>query len=835
MSAELMLREHQLVPKSAAATVLVDPHQTLEAMLLQASDGLELSPALWVSINDIEVPRERWARVRPKPGTRIDVVRVTRGGNGGKILRTVLMVAVVALATAATGGLFGGAFGLIPSAVAGSWQAAVLGASISMFGQLAVNALVKPPRAELGGSSDTTRLNMLTGISNAYAPGSLIPYVLGEFEYFPPMAAKPYTESSGSTQYQCVMLDLGRDFGWGMEVDRITIGGTPIGNYEEVQYEVTQNPTLYTFDREEVAVGAELKDGDTIARFTVAATREISVEYVFPGGLTGVNSKGKKRQPTATIITEYRLVGTDPWIEAPAGGTTTAGIVARAPDWVGNTLTRSDSAPFIAGRSWGVEPGTYEVRARRLATDWAGSAEDSRYGDATWSVLRSIRHEEPSTTGTWKLCLRIKSTGQLSGTLNSVKCRVRNYIPIWEDDAWSAPRLDYNLGWVVYHLLRSHPSLIDHPSEESMRWEDWVAFGEFCALHGFEARGVVDAEMTLQDMVDDLLANAMAVRSSHEMKYGVVFDDGNQLYRGMITPYDQSEITKTRQFVNLAHAVRVKFRNPDLGYDNDEIVVPRDGYSWRGLDARGNPSEAPPASEIEEITMRWAGVAKTAWMVARMHIAVAVYRKSTYTVRAGSEHFCFTKGDLVEIPHEITQWGYGMGKVAQVFDDHIILDNIVQLDLAKSWVARLRNADGDFSTVTVVPDSAETYRLNVADTSGIAIGDVVAVGEYTVGNRQVLITAVSDVTKESALFTCVPFDERIPAYWADPPASIISEVSGNAVRREPLAPVVESVVSSPAHDTPDDNGVTRPQVHIALRQPASHLDARAARDTMAIL
>lgn len=63
-----------------------------------------------------------------------------------------------------------------------------------------------------------------------------------------------------------MMLDLG--YG-DLDISDIQIGETPISSYDDVEWEVSQNPTLFTQDIYELSVGAALKvENDTATRTT---------------------------------------------------------------------------------------------------------------------------------------------------------------------------------------------------------------------------------------------------------------------------------------------------------------------------------------------------------------------------------------------------------------------------------------------------------------------------------------------------------------------------------------------------------------------------------------
>ncbi|QNK00983.1 hypothetical protein [Dyella telluris] len=96
--------------------------------------GEQASPSCNVTIGGHSVPHAMWDKVRPKAGQTIHVLGVPQGGNGGKILRTVAMVALVALSS-------GVAAGTIGASVFGSY-AGLAGASIMIGGSVVGDPLI---------------------------------------------------------------------------------------------------------------------------------------------------------------------------------------------------------------------------------------------------------------------------------------------------------------------------------------------------------------------------------------------------------------------------------------------------------------------------------------------------------------------------------------------------------------------------------------------------------------------------------------------------------------------------------------------------------------------
>jgi hypothetical protein len=243
-------------------------------------DFPDLPPEVWthgvVHIGEWEIPRERWARVKPRAsgtGSARYLVRVGirpaggRGSGGGKNpLATIAAIALVVVASAITGGAAAGLFGTTLFA-AGSTSAALLAAGVSVVGALAINALAPPPstggkkqdddkRASLGSAS------IQGNVLEAFAP---IPFVIGQHRVSPPHLIPPWSESINDDQYVYAIVGLNGAH----QIDDIRINGTPIDDMVDVEYEVrdviTNDAPVTLIDKQvfESQVGAELSPHKT--------------------------------------------------------------------------------------------------------------------------------------------------------------------------------------------------------------------------------------------------------------------------------------------------------------------------------------------------------------------------------------------------------------------------------------------------------------------------------------------------------------------------------------------------------------------------------------------
>ena len=823
-----MLRPHEF--SQDVGIVRVDAGQSLRGMLIQACGGMDIAEdELEVRVGGHTVPAEFWASLRPKEGAAIHITRRSLHGNTGRQILAVVAMAALTYFTFGIG--TGPASGIIASTY-GAWAAV----GVYMLGSLAISALTKPPTP--GGSNDTAaKWNALTGTSNQINPGGVIPFVIGESRFYPPHAAIPYSEAVGESSYQYCLFDLGHG---DIEVSDIKIGDTPIEQYSEVQYAITRTPTIYTNDVSEVAVGASMDDGQSVSRNTAPGVTRIALDLVAPAGLFGVGTSGKKFTMWVTWRVEYRPAGSTGAWTTPSSPR----LSNLRPIGGGVFEVRKEKAEaFACGIGWDVPPGQYEVRVTRVGT-LSGSSKNTYVDDFTWAVMRSIKPGLPSTTGTNKLEMRIRSTDQLNGTLQTLSCIVRQKIRVYDrdTDTWSAPAVNLNPAWVAYWLLTECPAMSKHVPASRIHLDTFADYAEFCVANSFEARGVVDAATTAAELIEDMLSCSLGSLGRRDGKYGIVFDTGETLASMAFTPMEIDGFTMSRPFIRLPQALRVQFKNPAADYQDDEIIVLDDGYSYRGVDARGNPSTLPEPTEFETMQLRFAQDAIHAWQVGRFHLAQGKFRPESYSFTSDVAGLGTTRGDVIDVAHDLVEWGAGWGRVVSIGSvagkPTLVLDQMVTTEAGKRYSAQFRCADGSAVVVGIVGAGGETdtfWLESIPMTGGpspqprVWPGDGCVIGEAESVTEKLLVTDVrySDGGQVTH-FSAVRYDARVAPFWADPPAGIVSEITGTTYAEVPV-PVILGVISDSIADDPDDAGIVAPVVRIGIgRQSELHTELRMA-------
>lgn len=748
-----------------------------------------------VSIGGHDVPEQLWDRVKPKPGTEIRIIVFPQGGNGGKILRVVAMVALAyvtagiasgAIATAATGTTYG------------FISAGALSAIVGVVGTMAINALIPPPGlSSAGGMAQQDPFNQLaslTGTSNQANPYGVIPCVIGASRMFPPMAALPYTEVLGDQQYLRMLLDCGHG---DLDISDIQIGGTPIDTYGDVEYEIGVSPSLFTQDVYELAVGQPLNStGSNQTRTTQSPTDEGSVDLSFPAGLFAVDAQGKTVSGTVDVYIQYRAVGDTTWIDASGASglsLSSSAIVVKS----GSTdfqITGGARKLLRVGVRWKFPAaGVYEVRVGRDTSAWAGTIVQG-FRDMQWDVLRSIAYRPASSTGTTKLAIRAKATGDMSGVVSSVSVMAAQKVRRWDAEAgaWLTPVATQNPAWVALWMQTQCPATVRRLDDSRMNVDDYARWAAECEDKDYRVSHVADGARPFGDVLRDVFACGRAAHAVRNGKYSVTRDVAQTIPAQTFTAENSWGFGYSRSFLPPPHALRVKFRNPSANYQEDTRTVYWDGYS----DAN--------ATRFEDLDLRMVDDADAVWRLARYHLAVMWLRPTQYVLNADFENLVCETGDLVHVGHELTGWGVSTGRLRSVSGTTVVLSGPVTLEAGKSYKLQVRNSFNERHDAAITTAAGTHTTLTLDASLDAAEGDLFAVGEVAKGLAALIVRKITRSGDTEAQLTLVDAAPSVLDADAGTPPAFTSEITGQPWCAPPDPPVVHVRAGDSA---PDDAGV----------------------------
>lgn len=725
------------------------PHGwTIAEMVLHAIPRTSVGLA-HAFINGDYIPQDKWLSVRPKLGT-IVTIRVVPGKGGGKnpiatVLSLALMVAAPALGASlatATGLATATSAGLISWTVGGVSGLSIATGIVGVVGRLAINAIAPPSRQKSAANAASITekpTQFITGGKNQLLRFSAIPRPLGRHRMMPPYGALPFTEIVGNEQYLRML------FIWGygpLDISDLKIGDTALSSFMDVEIETRQG---YPDDEPLTLFTNQVNQNDLSITLTNAAgwqirttednVDEISVDVTFPRGIAKYKSSGAKDNHTVEISVEYAPAGTTDWVNA---GTTSPAL----------QITAKQGTAIRKGLRFKVARGKYDVRLRRVTAD---STSDTIIDETIWTALRSIRNENPvKMPGLAMTVLRIKATDQLNGVVDQFSGVVQSILPDWNGAEW-VEQTTSNPASIYREVLQGNANAraLDNSRLDLAALQQWH---EDCATTGREFNYVVDAQLSLHDLLADVAAAGRANPAVIDGKWRIVQDKPQAVPAQHFTPRNSFGFQAEKAFPDLPHGFRVKFINREKDWQADERIVYDDGYS------------AENATKFEGLDLVGVTDPAQAWKDGRYHIATARLRPEVFSFNTDIEYIVCTRGDLIRLTHDVLLVGLGAARIKNIADDGenvtaVTVDDAFFIEAEKTYAIRIRKADGIslvkqvFAAPGLTKTLSFTPPFDLVETPGL--GDLVLFGEYGQESIECIVKSIEPQSDLTARITCV--------------------------------------------------------------------------------
>lgn len=679
---------HPIIPTAGREIrdITIQPGSTVREICLAA--GIDAGQPITINLDDRRLTDAEWDTVCPQPGQMLSVQAAVAdgGGDGGSNpLQVVLLVSVIALSIAAPY-LAPAAWGTIGAAGGVTMVGAMLSAAVGIAGAMIVNAVFSagynsPNMAtNNGANSQASPTYSLSGGNNRMRQFEPMPVVMGSHRFFPDLGAKPYTEYVGDDQYLYQIYHLGLS---NLTTSDWKIGTTPITSYADYEwhYPNAQGQLTAFPGNVDSQSGASLtQEAGWITRTTSSNTYKIGLDIL--GSLYYANDQGGLDATSVSLSIEYKLTTESTWT---SGGT--------------HTLSGNSQTPIRKSIVIAVPPGTYDVRVKRNTAD----STDTRLQNKTqFDVLRSYQLDTADYTGQNRVGLVIRASEQLNGVIQQLSCHASALCHYYNGSAWVTAPSSNPAHWFM-HFSRGHyapngkllygavlpDSRLDLPG--------LVAWANFCAIENLTFNAVLDGTQTCIDVLTLIARCGFASPSWGTGKLGVVWDGRNQ---PAVDAYGMSNIIKGSFEVSyiteqLAEEIVVRFTNQDKDWSQDEVRVLVPGITTpkrtSTIDLFGCTSEA------------------MAGKFANYVAAQQKYRRRRVSWDTDFQGFSCTRGDVVVLSHDLTQWGYS-GRVVSINGYEVKIDRTVPRNGNQEFLL-LTRPDGSMDTYTVRASATESDSL----------------------------------------------------------------------------------------------------------------------------
>lgn len=753
----------------------------------RAGDGtIRLSSPFFVLLNGEPLLQRDWKRCI-EDGDLLAVVAVPKdGGGGSNPLQIIAMIAVVVISIYAPY-LAPAAWGVGAGTVGG----AMITAGVMIAGSLLVNAILPPPKPNLGLGQQGQQASPTYGIGaqgNSARLLSAIPVLYGRHKVVPDFAAQPYTEYIGNEQYlyQLFVVTQGQCF-----IEKVLIGESNIAVFDEAQYEIIPPGAAVTLFPDNVetsaaVTGLELKGpneagsgfvGPFVSNSAGTGINFIGIDISLPNGLFYANNSGGLDARTISFDVEARLLING----APAG------------DWFllgSDTITMATNTPQVRSYRWPILGGARcDVRMRRTNNKDL----DSRAGNTlVWSGLRGYNPSQRVYGNVTMIATRIRATNNLNAqTARQLGVIATRMLPIWDGTAWSAPQMTQDPAWALADIFRNTDYGRGLP-DSRLDLEGLRQLSFIWGTRGDTFNGVFDSSVTVWEAATSVARVGRALPMYYAGVIGVVRDQPQTVRKAMFSPQNIIKGSWSADYV--LH----DFDSPDY-----VIVEYIDDITWKAAEVdcalTGSAKLKPERVKLFGCTNR-----SHAWREGMYMAASHRDRRRFITFSTELDGHIPQYGDLVAVSHDVPAWGFS-GVVLGY--DHLSgvlsLSESMVIEAGATYQIALRRRDGSMDgPYTVTEGSVGTevvlQGLTQSQRDAIYISDgtseeptIFAFGPVDRVALDCLVTAVSpknDLEVEITVVNAADSVHTAEQGGAVPPPPNPSLLPGNNT-----APVIQAV------------------------------------------
>jgi len=425
------------------------------------------------------------------------------------------------------------------------------------------------------------------------------------------------------------------------------------------------------------------------------------------------------------------------------------------------TMTDNSSSAVRYGYQWKTPSrGQYDIRLRRTTAD----TDSTRIFDLMhWSATKTVTDEEPIDFPfpLAKMALKVRATNQLSGIIDNLSAKVSSYVLDWNGSTW-AEGVSSNPASIFRHVLQSD-AMASPLADSRIDLSSLQTWHTHCASEGYEFNMVRDFQSSVWELLSDISIAGRATPVQIDGKWGVAIDKEQTIPVQHFTPRNSSNFEAEKDFVDVPHALRMRFANKDTDYKQDERIVYDDGY------------DVGSATVFEQLDSIGMTDADHIWKHGRFNLAQMRLRPERWTLNVDFEYLVARRGDLVLVTHDVLLVGLKAGRITAVQVDGsgdctgVTVDETLTMESGKSYGLSIRTRDNAGLTRGITLDVGDQTTVvfdSVIDSADIpVVGDVFGFGLADSETIKGLLLTVEPLGDLQARLTIVPYSDGI--YSAD--------------------------------------------------------------------
>jgi predicted phage tail protein len=698
--AGLTIVKNPFVPHRGRITHAVCPNTTVGEVI---DTHLPVGMPWRVFVDGVEVT-DRTTVLRE--GQECSVCAVVAGGGGGgggkNVLRTVALIAVVALATV-YGGPMGVAMGqtllggtIAAGTTAATFWGAIGTATIMVGGSLLINTIMPPPKPEMGAFSlDQSNTYGWDPAVNQIDEGLALPVLYGTRLVTPQIISRYRTTDGTSEQLNLLMAISDGEITSitnvrANDVDITTIPGaivsTRLGTPTQTVVPGFQD-TIF-----EKVVGAIVEDGSPVTVTTDGNSVEsLGVGLVFQQGLFSYTN-GAYGPLSVTVQIEYSITGLNSWTS------------------FSTTITNDSAGPFRFYQPLGsyITAQTYDVRVTIATPALASDSVTLRQSTMYIEYIHEVTTDDFTYPGVALLGITAVASEQIYGATPSINClatrsTVYQYATTWGTGTPTS-RPANNPAWICYDMLVNPLYGMGVPLDR-IEIQNFIDWADFCTTKGHVCNIYLDQTQSLYDglnMVSEIGRGSVVQRGT---TFGAMWDDtGTRVH--LYTP--GNIITDSYNMVYLdkdsrANIVEVTYFDEALDYERKVVNV---------LDTNATDLDVERKSSI---VLYGCTNRDQAARHGKFLLNSNKYLRRVVTFDTDIDSIVCEVGDIIGFAHDVPRYGEG-GRIVSATAGGAVLSREVSFETGKTYVVIAKNpADNVLQTRGVVnPGTSTTATITLS-------------------------------------------------------------------------------------------------------------------------
>ena len=352
---------------------------------------------------------------------------------------------------------------------------------------------------------------------------------------------------------------------------------------------------------------------------------------------------------------------------------------------------------------------------------------------------------------------------------------------------WTTQAATQNPAACFLYMLRDSYANEFPATDDQIDWPSVEAWYTFCNTNSFECNLYFNDDTTIKQILEEICRLGRASWTMIDGKFSVIIDRATTSIIQYFTPRNSSNFTGRRAFSDVITCCRVKFTNPLVGYEEAERLVYSDTYT----------GPLRPTDIVQDLDIPGAITPDQAYAMGRYLLASNQLRPEQFSFDADIEYIFCTRGDRIQLNHDVPLLGLGSGRVASVETSggntvSLTSDELLTYEHGKNYGVKVRKFDGTLAEIDVQNQASATettvtsYALEFvtpeSGTTNYSGDELFMFGERDSETLDLLVMHIQPNNDLSATLVCVEYNESvydtgtIPAY--NPKISIPGDSGG---------------------------------------------------------